>query len=216
MPRTKLRKRHSNSQDDLVIQPEKSIFETIKHNWSSFFWNSNPLVLELACGRWEYTVGLAPHFPDHNFIGIDIKGPRLYSGAQEAKSKWLKNVAFLRIIIHHLEQFFAKESVSDIRIIHPDPRPKWADERRRLTSPRFLKMYETILIPGGILRLKTDDLDLFRYSLETLKNEWWTIIDSTEDLYKSPLLSEHFDIKTNFEIKFHQKGRAICYLKAYK
>lgn len=216
MPRSKQRKRRVNSQSDLVIQPEKSFFESVKHNWSSFFWNDNPIVLELACWKWEYTVGLAPHYPEKNFIGIDIKGPRLYHGAQEATAKGLKNVGFLRIIIHHLEQFFAKHSVSEIRIIHPDPRPKGADEKRRLTSPRFLKMYQDILVPWWILRLKTDDLDLFHYSLETLVSEWWTIINSTEDLYTSPLLAEHFDIKTNFEIKFHQKGRSICYFKAYK
>jgi tRNA (guanine-N7-)-methyltransferase len=113
-----------------------------------------------------------------------------------------------------LDQFFGKASVEEIRIIHPDPRPKGVDERRRLTCPRFLKMYQDILIPGGLLKLKTDDLELFRYSLEMLKSEGREIIDKTEDLYTSPLLSEHFDIKTNFEIKFHEKGRTICYLKA--
>lgn len=214
MPRTKLRKRNENGEDNLVIQPWKPEFDAVKKNRSSFFWNENPIVLELACGKWEYSTGLAPHYPDKNFIGIDIKGPRLRYGAQMVKELGLKNVAFLRAIIHHLDQFFGKASVEEIRIIHPDPRPKGVDERRRLTCPRFLNMYQDILIPGGLLKLKTDDLDLFRYSLETLKSEGREIIDYTEDLYVSPLLSEHYDIKTNFEIKFHEKGRSICYLKA--
>ena len=214
MPRSKLRKRWVNAQDRQIIQPWKPEFESVKYNRSEFFWNTNPIVLELACGKWEYSTGLAPHYPNKNFIGIDIKWPRLRYGAQMAKELWLTNVAFLRAIIHHLDQFFGKASVEGIRIIHPDPRPKWVDEKRRLTCPRFLKMYQDILMPGGLLKLKTDDLDLFRYSLESLKSEGRDIIDYTEDLYNSPLLSEHFDIKTNFEIKFHQQGRTICYLKA--
>ena len=113
-----------------------------------------------------------------------------------------------------MDQFFGKASVEEIRIIHPDPRPKGVDERRRLTCPRFLNIYKEVLIPGGLLRLKTDDLDLFRYSLETLKSEGREIIDYTEDLYNSPLLEEHYGIRTDFEIKFHKKGRSICYLKA--
>ena len=112
-------------------------------------------------------------------------------------------MAFLRAIIHHLDQFFGKASVEEIRIIHPDPRPKGVDERRRLTCPRFLNIYKEVLIPGGLLRLKTDDLDLFRYSLETLKSEGREIIEYTEDLYTSPLLDEHYGIRTDFEIKFH-------------
>jgi len=214
MPRTKLRKRNENGENDLVIQPGKPTFESVKKNRSSFFWNENPIVLELACGKWEYSTGLAPHYPDKNFVGIDVKGPRLRYGAQAVKALWLKNVLFLRSIIHHLDQFFGKASVEEIRIIHPDPRPKGVDERRRLTCPRFLNIYKEVLIPGGLLRLKTDDLDLFRYSLETLKSEGREIIDYTEDLYNSPLLEEHYGIRTDFEIKFHKKGRSICYLKA--
>lgn len=214
MPRTKLRKRNENGEDDLVIQPWKPTFESVKKNRAFQFWDENPIVLELACGKWEYSTGLAPHYPNKNFVGIDMKGPRLRYGAQAVKRLWLKNVLFLRAIIHHLDQFFEKASVEEIRIIHPDPRPKWADERRRLTCPRFLNLYKHVLIPGGLLRLKTDDLDLFQYSLETLKSEGRKIIDYTEDLYNSPLLEEHYGIRTDFEIKFHKKGRAICYLKA--
>ena len=214
MPRTKLRKRNENGEDDLVIQPGKPTYESVKKNRHTFFWNENPIVLELACWKWEYSTGLAPHYPNKNFVGIDVKWPRLRYGAQAVKKLWLKNVLFLRAIIHHLDQFFGKASVEEIRIIHPDPRPKWVDERRRLMCPRFLKLYQGVLVPGGLLKLKTDDLDLFRYSLESLKSEGWELIDLTEDLYTSPLLEEHFGIKTDFEIKFHKQGRSICYLKA--
>ena len=98
--------------------------------------------MELACGKGEYSTGLAPHFPNKNFLGIDIKGNRLRYGAEKAKALGLKNVGFIRMIIHHLEQFFAPQSIEEIRIIHPDPRPRGADARRRLTNPRFLAMYE--------------------------------------------------------------------------
>jgi len=220
MARQKLIRYGENAKDDLVIQPGKAFFDEVKKDntlRSQFFWNNNPIVLELACGKGEYTVWLAPHFPNQIFIGIDRKGPRLRYGAQEAKDNWFSNVAFLRTIIHHLDQFFAPGSVEEIRIIHPDPRPKGADTRRRLTCPRFLDIYKKILKADGIIRLKTDDQDLFTYSLETLQEEWREVFAETKDLYNDELLlAEHFDIKTHYEILFHKQGRTICYLKAKK
>jgi tRNA (guanine-N7-)-methyltransferase len=214
MARSKCNKHYDNADNILVIQPEKTIFDHVKKKWSSFFGNDNDLVLELACGRGEYTIGLAPHFPGKNFIGVDLKGPRLRYGAEKAKALWLQNVAFLRIIIQHLDQFFDAKSVDEIRIIHPDPRPKNADARRRLSHPRFLAMYKKMLKADGTLRLKTDDADLFDYSIQMLEQEWWTISDQTKDLYHSSLLAEHFGIVTDYEYYFHQQGRDICYLKA--
>ncbi|MDD3262556.1 MAG: tRNA (guanosine(46)-N7)-methyltransferase TrmB [Candidatus Absconditabacteria bacterium] len=216
MPRKKLVRFQDNSVDSLVIQPGKEKFESVRKNWSTFFGNINPITLELACGKGEYTVGLAPHFPDRNFVGVDIKGNRLRYGAQAAKEKGLKNVGFIRGIIQNIYEFFEPHTIEEIRIIHPDPRPRNSDARRRLTCPRFLKIYQELLIPGGIIRLKTDDADLFAYSVETLKQEGRTILAQTDDLYNSPLLVEHFDIKTHYEQKFHEKGRNINYLKAKK
>ncbi len=216
MPRKKLVRFQDNSVDSLVIQPGKDQFESVRKNWSTFFWNNNSITLELACGKGEYTVGLAPHFPDRNFVGVDIKWNRLRYGAQIAKEKWLKNVWFIRGIIQNIYEFFDPHTIEEIRIIHPDPRPRNSDTRRRLTCPRFLKIYQELLIPGWILKLKTDDADLFAYSVETLKQEWRKILSQTDDLYNSPLLQEHFDIKTHYEQKFHQQGRTIHYLKAKK
>ncbi len=214
MPRKKLIRYSENQEDSLILQPGKLEFESYKNNRSAFFGNDNPITLELACGKGEYTVGLAPIFSKRNFIGIDRKGNRLRFGAQEAKEKWLKNIWFIRTIIHHLDQFFAEKSVEEIWIIHPDPRPKWADERRRLTNPRFLTMYQKILQPGGLLRLKTDDADLFQYSVQMLNEQWRTIVAQTTDLYNSPLLDDHHGITTHYETLFHQRGRTINYLKA--
>lgn len=216
MPRKKLVRFTENTQDSLIIQPGKDQFESVRKNWATFFWNNHPITLELACGKGEYTVGLAPHFPDRNFVGVDIKGNRLRYGAQAAKQQWLKNVWFIRGIIQNIHEFFESHTIEEIRIIHPDPRPKTADARRRLTYPRFLKMYEELLVPWGILKLKTDDADLFVYSVETLQQEGRTILEQTDDLYNSFLLTEHFDIKTHYEQKFHEQGRTIHYLKARK
>lgn len=216
MPRKKLVRFQDNSVDSLVIQPGKDQFESVRKNWSTFFGNTNPITLELACGKGEYTVGLAPHFPDRNFVGVDIKWNRLRYGAQTAKEQWLKNVWFIRGIIQNINEFFNPHTIEEIWIIHPDPRPRNSDIRRRLTCPRFLKIYQELLIPGWIIKLKTDDSDLFSYSVETLKQEWRKILDQTDDLYNSHLLSEHFDIKTHYEQKFHLQWRTIHYLKAIK
>lgn len=180
----------------------------------SFFKNSNPITLELACGRWEYSLWLWTIFPDQNFIGIDIKGERLRHGAENTKKQWLKNVWFLRSKIHFLEDFFETNEVDEIRIVHPDPRSKWVDERRRLTHERFLDIYKHILKPKGILRLKTDDANLFFYSYRSLQNAGRKIHEYTRDLYNSPLLSDHHNIKTHYEKKFVQEWRTIHYLIA--
>lgn len=216
MPRKKLVRFQENTQDSLIIQPGKDEFDSVKKNRSQFFWNKNPLVLELACGKGEYTVGLAPHFPEKNFVGVDIKWNRLRYGAQAAKEQWLKNVWFIRSIIQNIHEFFEKHSIEEIWIIHPDPRPRNTDARRRLTNPRFLNMYQELLVPWWLIKFKTDDSDLFDYSVEMLQQEWREIIAKTKDLYQDPLLEEHFDIKTHYEQKFRQKGRNICYLKARK
>jgi len=212
MPRVKAKRFDHNDTDDRIVQSGKDFFDNAKGNWKKdFFWNDNPIVLELACGRGEYTVWLAEYFPDKNFVGVDKKWDRMWIWLQDASEKWLTNIGFLRIIIHHLDRFFAPREVDEIWIVHPDPRPRWADARRRLTNPRFLVMYENVLKSGWLLRLKTDDADLFSYSLEMFRQEWWDVLEETINLYTSELLVDHYGIKTHYEQKFVWQWRTICY-----
>ena len=217
MGRSKTQKFIDNEASSNVIQPGKTLYEKISGNWNkSYFNNENDIVIELACGKGEYTIGLAQHFPGKNFIGIDIKGARIWSGSQKAQELKLNNVAFLRIHIQNLENHFKKNEISEIWIIHPDPRPKKSDERRRLTNNRFLDMYKRLIKSGGIVRLKTDNDLLYDYTLQTLKQRNDVeIVDTTENLYTSELNSEHFDINTKYEQKFSAEGHLIKYLKFY-
>lgn len=168
-------------------------------------------MLELACGKGEYTVGLAQHFPDTLFIGVDIKGDRFSRGIQKANELGLQNVRFIRGIIHHLDRWFSEGEIDEIWIVHPDPRPRESDEKRRLTSPRFLKMYGSLLIPEGTVRLKTDDQSLFQYSLDILQAEGRKELVHTFDLHDSELLRDHYGIITDYERLALQKGKKIGY-----
>ena len=197
-----------------VLTEEKTIIADIKGKWrSDFFKNEHPLVLELGCGKGEYTVGLAAKFPDKNFIGIDVKGDRLWVGSTLAMEQDLKNAAFLRVQIQQLENYFDPQEVDEIWITFPDPRPKVRDAKRRLTSPRFLRIYENILVPKGVVHLKTDSELLFEFTLETLKDFSADLLEHTDDLYSSPLNYDHFGIKTRFEKDFFELGYSIKYLK---
>lgn len=212
--RNKLTKFEYIQQCDFVLEQGKELFETIKGDWSTFFGNNNPITLELGCGKGEYTNGLAKEFPDRNFIGVDIKGTRLWKGVQIAEQEGNKNVAFLRTQILLIERFFEPGEVDEIWITFPDPRPRDRDIRRRLTFPRFLKMYNNILKEGGYIHLKTDSEGLFDYTLEIMKEENKEIVHVTKDLYKHPdLLKDHHGIQTTFEKKFLQEGVPIKYLK---
>lgn len=196
-----------------VIQEGKTLFNTIKGNWEqSFFKNANPIILELGCGKGEYTVGLAKLFPDKNFIGIDIKGDRIAVGSNQAIELGLDNVGFLRAKVHDLEDFFNYEEVSEIWITFPDPHSLQSGIRRRMTNERFLKTYKTLLNKEGILHLKTDNKSFFDYSVETLRLFGVNDLISTLDLYNSDLNVRHYGIKTRFEEKFTAKGFNINYL----
>lgn len=196
-----------------VIQEGKPLFDTIKGNWeNSFFKNLNPIILELGCGKGEYTVGLAKLFPNKNFIGIDIKGDRIAVGSNQAIELGLGNVGFLRAKVHDLENFFNYNEVSEIWITFPDPHSLQSGTRRRMTNERFLKTYKTLLHADGILHLKTDNKPFFDYSVETLKLFGVNDLISTMDLYNSDLNVRHFGIKTRFEEKFTAKGFNINYL----
>lgn len=198
-----------------VIEPSKEIYTKIKGKWSStFFGNDNPITVELACGRGEYTIGLARLFPERNYIGVDIKGDRIWKGSTIALEENLSNVGFLRTHILHIESFFAPSEIDEIWLTFPDPRPRKRDIKRRLTSPRFMEMYKTILRKGGYLRLKTDNTQLFDYTLEELA-ERSDIADLayTADVYNSDLEKECFGIKTRYEQEFSEKGEKIKYLR---
>jgi tRNA (guanine-N7-)-methyltransferase len=198
-----------------VIEPSKEVYHVIKGKWcDTYFQNDKPITLELACGRGEYTIGLAARFPERNFIGVDIKGERIWKGSSWALEQQLTNVAFLRTQILNIESFFAENEVDEIWITFPDPRPRKRDIKRRLTSPRFLDMYKKMIRPGGYVRLKTDNTILFNYTLEVL-GECQDIEDVhyTYDVYDSPLRPECFDIKTRYEEEFASKGESIKYLR---
>lgn len=198
-----------------VIERSKPHYLHMKGKWNEmFFKNDRPITVELACGRGEYTIGLAERFPNHNFIGIDIKGERIWKGSTLATERGLSNVAFLRTQILLLENFFNEAEISEIWLTFPDPRPRKRDIKRRLTSPRFLEMFKKLLKPGGYLRLKTDNTGLYNYTLE--ETGLRTDIEDlkfTQDIYQSSLREECFDIKTRYEEEFAAQGESIKYLR---
>ncbi|HNV30189.1 MAG TPA: tRNA (guanosine(46)-N7)-methyltransferase TrmB, partial [Cyclobacteriaceae bacterium] len=152
-----------------VIEPGKDIFQTIKGKWNTdYFKRDKPITLELACGRGEYTVGMARLFPERNFIGVDKKGDRLWKGSTWAVEDQLANVAFLRTEILFIESFFEAGEVDEIWLTFPDPRPRIRDIKRRLSSSRYVDMYKKLLQPEGYFRFKTDNTDLFNFTLEEL------------------------------------------------
>jgi len=202
-------------QNPNVIEPSKPAYESIKGRWrADHFKNDSPLTVELACGRGEYTIGLARLFPERNFIGVDIKGERIWKGSTTALQERLDNAAFLRTQILAIENFFEPAEINEIWLTFPDPRPRKRDVKRRLTNPRFLNMYKNILNRSGYLRLKTDNTPLFEYTLEQLELRS-DIVDLafTADVYDSELQKECFDIKTRYEQEFSQKGEKIKYLR---
>lgn len=215
MTRQKLRRFAENAITENVIEPGKESFSSIKGNWlSTFFKNSNPITLELGCGYGEYTIGLAQIYSARNFVGVDIKGGRIWQGSNFAKENNLNNVGFLRTKIQNIENFFGEEEVSEIWITFPDPRPKNRDIRRRLTSLRFLEIYKRILKPDGIVHLKTDCRELMDFSLSVLHHANITPIQFTFDLYQEPYHFEvHHDIKTRYEKSYLAENKSINYLK---
>ncbi|WP_205500693.1 tRNA (guanosine(46)-N7)-methyltransferase TrmB [Rufibacter psychrotolerans] len=214
MGRGKLEKFAVNATRRNVVEPGKELFEQLKGRWNSeFFQNENPIILEVGCGKGEYTIGMAQRYPDKNFIGIDIKGNRIWKGSTLAEEAGLTNVAFLRIFIETLEQHFGESEVDEIWITFPDPRPRKRDIKRRLTSPRFLEMYERILKPGGKLHLKTDSASLFEYSVEVLEERNVANFLHTWDLYQSTLQEHTMGIYTTFEKTYLEQEVPIKYLQ---
>lgn len=185
-----------------------------KGEWAKeFFKNSNPVVLELACGKGEYTVNLAQMFPEKNFIGIDYKGNRIWRGAKTAVEENIPNVGFLRIQIENLVDYFGENEIDEIWITFPDPQPQISREKKRLTSSRFLNLYKQMLKPGGFINLKTDNDGLHAYTAEKIEELGLPLHIKTEDLYHSPYADEVLNIKTYYEKKYLKDNKNINYLK---
>ncbi len=213
MGRHKLKRFAENAVAYNVIEDGKPNWLTIKGAWATHFGNNNPIVVELGCGRGEYSVGLGAAYPHKNFIGTDIKGSRIWKGSKQAIDQNLPNIAFLRTQIQNLDQFFAAQEINEIWITFPDPRPKGRDERRRLTHIRFLEMYFELMQPGGIVHLKTDSTGLFRYTLEVLQAIGVNDLVHTEHLYQSEFANDHLGIRTHYENIWEAKGESIKYLR---
>lgn len=220
MGKNKIARFEENKTLPNVIQPTREqAINSFEHKgkWAEFFGNDNPIVLELGCGKGEYSVGLAKSFPDKNFIGIDIKGARFWFGAKEAIRDGLKNVAFVRTQIELIDHLFAENEVSEIWITFPDPQIKYRRTKHRLTNPEFLAMYKKILKKDGVIHLKTDSEFLHGYTLGLLQGQGHQILTAHHDIYgaaeympDTPLLK---DIRTYYEELFSAKGKTITYIK---
>lgn len=187
----------------------------LKGKWAEqHFQNDHPITLELACGRGEYTLGLARQNPHRNFIGVDIKGARIWKGAKIALEEGLGNAAFLRTRIEQIALFFEPGEVSEIWITFPDPFLKKGKANRRLTAPRFLKQYQKILWEGGLVHLKTDSPQLYEFTLEVLaEKENVELLYHDEDIYASPLPMPELELKTYYEAMHLEDGRTIKYVR---
>lgn len=184
----------------------------MRGHWNEqFFKNDHPIVLELGCGKGEYTVGLGRLFPEKNFVGVDIKGARMWSGAKESLENGMTNVAFLRTGIELIARFFARGEVSEIWLTFPDPQMKKVN--KRLTSTRFMRLYREILTDGGLIHLKTDSHFLFAYTHEMIKANRLPVEALTDDLYHSGQADGILSIRTHYERQWLERGLNIKYIR---
>jgi tRNA (guanine-N7-)-methyltransferase len=215
--KNKLKRFKENETFSNVIQPQREkVLEGFEYkgNWSSFFKNENPIVLELGCGKGEYTVGLAQRNLDKNFIGIDIKGARFWKGAKSAQETQLNNVAFVRAQIELVDCLFGPNEVDEIWITFPDPQIKYKRTKHRLTNPVFLEKYKHILKPDGIINLKTDSEFMHGYTLGLLQGMGCEILYSNHDVYKNEGSPEEvLEIQTFYENQYLEKGKPITYIQ---
>ncbi|MVZ61814.1 tRNA (guanosine(46)-N7)-methyltransferase TrmB [Sphingobacterium humi] len=212
MGKDKLRKFAEIATFPNVLQMEAG--KPFKGQWAAtFFKNDKPLILELACGKGEYTVNLAKLFPDKNFIGIDYKGNRIWRGAKTAIEEGISNVGFLRIQIETILEYFDAAEVSEIWITFPDPQPQDSREKKRLTNPAFLARYKHILKPDGMMHLKTDNDGFYAYTLAQIELQQLPKEKETTDLYHSDLVDEVLSIKTYYEKKYLATDKNINYVQ---
>jgi tRNA (guanine-N7-)-methyltransferase len=186
--------------------------ENMKGKWFEFFKNENPIVLELACGKGEYTTGLAELYPGKNFIGIDIKGNRIWVGAKYAINNHLSNVAFLRTQIDKINNYFSAKEVEGIWITFPDPQLRLSKAKKRLTHPKFLRLYQQILKPGGKIHLKTDSPDLYNFTKMVIKLYDLQVISDVDNIDSPEDISDELKIKTHYESLDIARSNCIFYL----
>ncbi len=186
--------------------------EGMQGRWKDFFGNENPIVLELACGKGEYTVGLSAMYPDRNFVGVDIKGNRIYSGALECLKNNLSNAAFLRVQIDKIDQYFSSNEVSEIWITFPDPHLRTSRAKKRLTHPRFLRLYQSILTPSASIHLKTDSPELFYFTKFVADLYDIDILDISENVHARPDNNDELRITTHYEKLDIAESRQVYYL----
>ncbi len=220
MPKNKLKKFAEINSFPNVIQPpschDGMTDFRFKKNWNkAYFGNKNPIILEIGCGKGEYTVAMGKAYPHFNFIGIDIKGDRIWKGAKDALTERLQNVAFLRTQAEHINTFFGEDEIAGMWLTFPDPQEKKAREKKRLTSPTFLSKYKKTLLPNSPIHLKTDNLILFEYTLSTIRENKHRLLAYTCDLYSDNKVNEPLlkSIQTYYEKMFLKEGKAIHYLK---
>lgn len=187
--------------------------EKPRGRWASeIFGNGNPVTLELACGKGEYALELARRNPDRNFVGVDIKGARIWKGAKRALEQEVENVRFLRIYIDHLHEYFGPGEVEEAWITFPDPYPRSPDRNKRLTDPKFLAIYRQVLAEGAPIRLKTDSDMLFEYTRSVIREQNCPVLDLAEDVYAERPGDELLGIKTYYEKKHLRNGKTIHYV----
>jgi tRNA (guanine-N7-)-methyltransferase len=187
--------------------------EGMPGQWAAFFKNNNPITLELACGKGEYTVGLAGLYPLRNFIGVDLKGNRLYTGAKKCLAEGIKNAAFLRSQIDKINTFFSKDEVAEIWITFPDPQLRTSKAKKRLTHPKFLRLYQQVLHPGGYIHLKTDSPGLYRFTKQVIDLYKLELVEEYDNVYKQPSISTELQITTHYEGLDIAQSNRIHYLK---
>lgn len=216
--KNKLKRFNENATFKNVVQPTRQEIENgsfvLKGKWAEHFGNKNPIVLELGCGKGEYTIGLARMNPNTNYIGLDIKGARLWRGAKTALEEKLNNVAFLRTQIELVDQLFADNEIMEIWITFPDPQIKYKRTKHRMTNEVFLKKYKKILIKNGLVHLKTDSEFMHGYTLGLLHGTDNEVLYANHDVYKnegSP--KEVLTIQTFYEKQYLEKGKPITYIK---
>ncbi|HQY11396.1 MAG TPA: tRNA (guanosine(46)-N7)-methyltransferase TrmB [Ferruginibacter sp.] len=185
----------------------------MRGQWPVFFKNNNPLVLELACGRGEYTVGLARLFPGKNFIGVDVKGNRMYIGAKTCLQENIANAGFLRTQIEKLTDYFSPGEVDEIWLTFPDPQLRTSRAKKRLTHPRFLRLYQQVLKPGGFIHLKTDSPDLYLFTKRVAGLYAITLLEDSDNVYADQGIKEELKIKTHYENLDIAQSKKIHYLK---
>lgn len=218
MGKDKLRRFAENLTFECMVQPAfEDIFRKdhpLKGNWCrDFFGNDNPIVLELGCGRGEYAVELARKYPEKNFIGVDIKGARMWRGAKSATEEGLKNIAFLRTRIEFINSFFAGGEVSEIWITFPDPQLSKNRIKKRLTAPAFLGFYCQFLAADGVVHLKTDSAHLHNYTLAVAAENSLPVFEACDDIYGTGRADDILSIRTAYESRYLERGIPITYMR---